>query len=209
MRQFYEWLLLDPEVPADEKGDFKINAHGSAALVERAIQDQSIVQMGTMVANPLYGGDPKKWFREFLKSKRFDPRAFTYSEEEQAKLDQQPPAKPPQVQAAELATQARIEVAKIGASTAEKRLSLDEQDVKTGATIALHELQMRRELAMMDYAARHQITLEQVKAQLAKTAMTLDTQKQLSAQRNGGGRQVATPAVEPAGRAANGRAFEQ
>jgi hypothetical protein len=209
VRQFYEWLLLDPEVPADEKGDFKINAHGSAALVERAIQDQSIVQMGTMVANPLYGGDPKKWFREFLKSKRFDPRAFTYSEEEQARLDQQPPPKPPQVQAAELATQARIEVAKIGAQTAEKRLTLDEQDVKTGATIALHELQMRRELAMMDYAARHQITLEQVKAQLARTAMTLDTQKQLSAQRNGGGRQVATPAAEPEGRAANGRAFEQ
>lgn len=190
VRQFYEWLLLDPDVPADEKGDFKINAHGSAALVERAIQDQSIVQMGTMVVNPVYGGDPKKWFTEFLKSKRFDPRAFTYSEEEQARLEQQPPPKPPQVQAAEINTQARIEVA------------------KTEATIALHELQMRRELAMMDYAARHQITLEQVKAQLAKTAMTLDTQKQLSARRNGGG-QVATPAVEPAGRAANGRAFEQ
>jgi hypothetical protein len=208
VRQFYEWLLLDPDVPSDEKGDFKINAHGSAALVERAIQDQSIVQMGTMVVNPVYGGDPKKWFTEFLKSKRFDPRAFTYSEEEQARLEQQPPPKPPQVQAAEINTQARIEVAKIGAATAEKRIGLDEQDVKTSATLALHELQMRRELAMMDYAARHQITLEQVKAQLAKTAMTLDTQKQLSAHRNGGG-QVATPAVEPAGRAANGRAFEQ
>jgi hypothetical protein len=41
-----------PEVPDDEKGEFTINAHGSVALVEQAIQDQTIAQMGPMVERP-------------------------------------------------------------------------------------------------------------------------------------------------------------
>ena len=44
-----------------EKGEYQIDAHGSAALVERAIQDQSIAQMAAMALNPAYGIDPKKW----------------------------------------------------------------------------------------------------------------------------------------------------
>ena len=49
VRQYYEWLLLDPDVPDEEKGEFTINAHGSIALVERAIQDQTLWQMGALV----------------------------------------------------------------------------------------------------------------------------------------------------------------
>ena len=78
VRQYYEWLLLDPDVPNDEKGEFQIDAHGSIALVERAIQDQSITQMGNMAANPIYGIDPKKWAALFLKSKRLDPGQVQY-----------------------------------------------------------------------------------------------------------------------------------
>ena len=53
VHQFYEWLLLDPSVPDDEKGDFQNNAKGSMAMVEKAIQEESMVQVGQMIAgNP-------------------------------------------------------------------------------------------------------------------------------------------------------------
>jgi hypothetical protein len=95
VRQFYEWLLLDPDVPDDEKGEFTINAHGSVALVEQAIQDQTIAQMGRWSKDPAYGIDPKKWIKLFLKSKRLDPESIQYTAEQQAKIDAQPPPDPP------------------------------------------------------------------------------------------------------------------
>ena len=72
----------------------------------------------------------------------------------------------------------------------------------------LHEIEVKRELAMLDYANRHQISLENVKAMLAKTAMTLAAQKQLAGVEQRAP-QVARPVVEPPGRAPNGQAFQQ
>ena len=112
----YEYLLLDPDVPNDEKGDWDINAHGSTAMVERAIQDQTLAQMGQMVVNPIFGLDPKKWMEEWLKSKRLDPRKMQYTEEEQAKMAQTPPPEDPTVTAA-----------KINAASREKIAGLDQQ----------------------------------------------------------------------------------
>jgi hypothetical protein len=237
-------LLLDPGVPDEEKGEFTINAHGSIALVERAIQDQTIGQMGQMAANPIYGIDPKKWTKMFLRSKRLDPEDVQYTEEQQAKIDAAPPPEAP-----------AVTVAKIGADTAMKQLAakqtveqqsqqseeriaaaantLEGQHVQNeagriqaeqhrtlaDATVKLHELQTRRELAMLDYANKHQISLDRVKADLAKTAMTLQTQRALNAEDNAADlqrnnrpdkpRRGEQPPGQVPGKAGNGRAFEQ
>ena len=235
VRQFYEWLLLDPDVPDDEKGEFTINAHGSVALVERAIQDQTIGQMAQMALNPAYGFDPKKWAKLFLKSKRIDPADVQYTEEQQAKIDATPPPDAPPVAAAKINadTQLKLGVMKQGteqqsvqseeriAQAAQAleghRVDADQNATLTDATVKLHELQTRRELAMLDYANKHQMNLDQVKAALAKTAMTLQTQKQLNAEDNARGgknrparpRIGAKPPAQVPGRAANGEAFEQ
>jgi len=243
VRQYYEWLLLDPDVPDTEKGEFTINAHGSIALVERAIQDQTIGQLGQAAANPIYGADPKKWFKEMLRSKRLDPENFTYTEEQQQKIDAAPPPEAP-----------AVTVAKIGADTAMKqlaakqtteqqsqaseeriaeaahtlegagvqndaaRIQAEQHRTLAEATVKLHEMQMRRELAMLDYANKHRMSLEQVKAKLAQTAMTLQTQRDLNAQdsaadarRNRPERpeRGAKPPGQTPGKAGNGRGFEQ
>ena len=89
----YEWLLLDPSVPDDEKGDFNIVANGSAAMVERAIQEQTMISLFQMAANPDFEIDPAKLAVEYLKAKRFDPRRIQLSDEDKAKRQQtqQPP----------------------------------------------------------------------------------------------------------------------
>ena len=69
------------------------------------------------------------------------------------------------------------------------------------------ELNIRRELAMLDYANKREITLEQIKADLADSAMKLKVQKELSMLE--GAKQVSVPPTEPAGRALPGHAFEQ
>lgn len=202
VRGYYEWLLLDPDVPDEEKGDFTIDAHGSTALVERAIQDQTIAQMGPLVIQPVYGLDPKKWMKVFLKSKRLDPTDLSYTEEEQAKIDAAPQPVAPPVQVAQInadtqlklgvmeqqgdaqsiASEEKIEAA---ANVLEGgRIQNEQHKTAVTATVQLHDMEQRRQLAILEYANRHQISLADAKVELAKTAMTLDTQKQLNAQDN-------------------------
>ena len=233
IRQYYEWLLLDPTISEDEKGDFHIDAHGSVALVERAIQDQTIMQMAQMAKDPAFGVDPKKWFKLMAKSKRLDPRELQYSDEDAAQLAQQPPPQAPAVQVATI--RAEMDKAKIAASQQDNKANRDltlqkikvdtdrdtvyvqsEQDrTRILAETRMREIEVKRELAMLNYANKHQISLENVKAMLARTAMTLTAQKQLAGARLAGDTgkrnspEVARPEAEPPGRAANGRAFEQ
>jgi len=94
VRDLYEYLLLDPNVPDEEKGDFKINAKGSIAMVERAIQESTYPQILQAGANPAFKVDPVATFAEWLKSKRIDPRNIQYSEEKQKEMDAQPPTPP-------------------------------------------------------------------------------------------------------------------
>jgi len=228
VRQLYEWLLLDPDVPEDEKGDFQIQAHGSAALVERAIQDQAMWQMGQMVlSNPgQFGVDPKKFFAELAKSKRLDPRLFQFTEEEQAKLNETPPPPPPQVQVAQVRAQAEakeneldrafeMQLAQLDHQTELTRAQMDRDrdtiyvQAETQRTQSEHQarlaqLSTKRELAILEYSNKRGMTLEQIKAKLASDAMKLRVQKELAGLRVP---QVAMPAVEPLGRAPNGEAF--
>lgn len=246
---FYEWLLLDPDVPDDEKGDFRINAHGSAALVERAIQDNMLQQMGGMVMNPAFKIDPAKWFEELLKSKRLDPRRVQYTDEEFKRLQEsQQPQPPVQVAVAQIkaqsdqaALQAKLQaeaqfkqaefalksrIAQVENSTAQTRIKVD-TDRDTALVTAQHEknmaeaqariaeLQLKKELAMMEYASKHQLSLNQIKSDLAKESMRLNVQRELSGAtlaldvHKHHTQQVATPAVEPLGRAEDGMAFAQ
>jgi hypothetical protein len=244
VRQFYEWLLLDPDVPSSEKGDFEIDAHGSIALVERAIQDQTIGQLGQAVANPAYGGDPKKWFKQMLRSKRLDPDDFTYTEEEQAKIDAQPPPGAPQVEAAKINadTQLKLGVMKQTADqqtvqseeriaqaaqalegghvqNEQQRIQAEQHRTLTEATVKLHELQMKHDLALLEYANRRGISVDSAKVELARTAMQLKTERDLNAQNQAGEqqkhrremqmRQQQRPPVQAPGRAAPGHAFDQ
>ncbi len=220
-RQYYEYLLLDPDVPDDEKGDWTIDAHGSSALVEQALQDQTVAQILPSTLNPAFGLNPKKAMEMYLRSKKLQPKDFQFTEEEQAKIDAQPPPAAPQIEVAKI--RAGIDEKKIAAMTADTQADNERADkeLATKSTVALHELQLRRELAMLEYANREKTTLDDIKAQLAQTAMKINAQKELSAARvsgKGGGKgppraqrspNILPPPTEPAGRAANGRAYEQ
>lgn len=212
IRGYYEWLLNDPDVPDEEKAEFEIDAHGSVALVERAIMDQTIAQMGPTVLNSAYGIDPKKWAQQFLKTKRLDPEDFNYTPEDQAKMDANP-VKPVQVQVAETRAASAEKIA-------QSAQQLDHDKAATEATVDLHELALKKELAMLEYANRERISLNDVKTQLAQTAMKLTAQERLNAQDNAHDMRkhltekpntttALKPPVQAPGRAGNGKAFSQ
>ena len=258
VNQSYEYLLLDPEIPEDEKGDWKIDAHGSVALVERAIQDQTITQMSAFVTQPAFGVNPKKWFAEFSKTKHLNPKNFQYSPEEQAKIDSMPAPAAPAIEVAKIkvadaqqARQLEQQQAQVDAQIAQAlekasndtklqiaamRKEVDELRVKkdtdrdsvyvqaeTARTTAefqarREELALRRELALLEYANKKELSLDQVKKDLAETTMKLQVQKELSGldaavqirkHDTPDVQEVIPPEAEPAGKAESGKAFTQ
>ena len=176
-QQYYEWLLLDPDVPDDEKGDWTIDARGSSALVERSLQDQFLAQIGPMVLNPAYGVDPKKWFEMLVRSKQLQPKDFQYTPEEQAKIDAAPKPAAPAVQVAQIKAQSDAQALQTETANSDKKLGVE-------STIALHTIQQTHEEALLEYALKHSISISQVKSELAQTAMKLQTEERLNAQDN-------------------------
>jgi hypothetical protein len=204
----------------------QVSVNGSLALIEKAIQDQMMAQMGAMVSNPAFGIDPKRWISEFLRSKRLNPALFQYTEEEQAKIDSQPPPEAPQVTAAKIRAEAQVATAQSRDGLIAEKTRVDtDRDRAYNELMAAREqasfetererLTLQRDLAdlkyrqaILDYANRKDIALDQAKAELAKTAMTLQTQKEMAGMNDGKAEQVAEPIVEPVGRAEDGRACD-
>ncbi len=139
-----------------------------------------------------------------------------------------PPPEAPQVTVAKIG--AEVERQKLVASQTseqqtvafEERLAaaadaLEGNKLNVESTVALHELETKRQMALLDYANRQRISLDAAKAQLAKTAMTLEAQARLNAadnaleMRKNGQRpsRGARPPVQLPGRASNGNSFEQ
>jgi len=145
VHQYYEYHLLDPNVPDDEKGDFKINAHGSIAMVERSIQDQALIQLTSIAMSPQTGVNPKNWFGMILKSKHINPDEVMFTPEEQAQMDKQPPPVPPAIEVQKMKMQMAQEQSKIDQARAQEEDVLDRELAQLEAEnlLAVEELRAR------------------------------------------------------------------
>lgn len=214
----HEWLLLDDKVPEDEKGDFEINAKGSSAMVERAIQEEVLAQMLPLSKDPAFGWNPKKLAARFLKAKRIDARDVEYTEEELQNMAKQPPPEDPAITAAKIraASAEKVAASRDQASVQKSELDLDRD---TAYQEALNErarimgegkdreLQLRKELEVFKENNSLKKELDKIKAELAQTSMKLQTQLRIAGS-DGIGAQVTTPPTEPAGRAPSGHAYQ-
>lgn len=217
IERYYEWLLIygdDDEI----KGDFQVNARGSTAMVELALQNQFIYQMGQMAMNPAFGVDPEKWFVEMLKSQRLDPDRFTMDEQKKAQLSQQQQP-PPQIAVAQINAESRQRVAEMQTQAAVEKMRLDtdrdavytetqrQRDI-SNAQAKLAELEIKRELAMLEYANREKVTLDSIKADLAKKAMEIQSVERLAGLQAKAD-QLPTPPIEPQGKAPPGESWQK
>ena len=66
----------------DIKGDYQIDVRASSALVERDAQQQFMLGLTQLVADPQYDISPKRLLNELLKGQRIDPKRVQYTEQE-------------------------------------------------------------------------------------------------------------------------------
>lgn len=196
IRRYYAWLLMYGE--DDEKVDLNITAVGSSSLVEREIQAIETQQLLQASANPIFGLDPKKTMSELLKIKRMNPDKFQYSEADLEAQKSAQPAPAPAVQAAQIRAESAEKIAQLEAQVehfkSQIKAATDKHSIDTKVSLDaemqnaikmrdqsnaqqnMAELQLKERLAMLDYATKRNISLDQLKVELAKLA----TQKQLS-----------------------------
>ena len=178
IRRYYEWILLYG--PEEAQGDFMIDAEGSSALVERNIQNQSIMQLGEFVMNPVFGVDPQKWFREMLKAQRLDPHRCMYEEGEG------PPPIPPEVQQQmqeleQVVQQLQEENQKLQlrAIGHEARAQAHLQGKQLDAEARLHTEQMRQHASAQNehLKGQYRLELEGLRAQLGAIDRELQSKR--------------------------------
>lgn len=188
--RYYEWLLLFGK-DDNEKGDFNIIARGSSALVERDIQNQVIAQMASIVANPIFGADPRRWFREWLKSQRIDPDSIQFTDEqweemqqkaaEQAKNNPPPEAMRAQatLQGIQLRTEADLQKSQANTELSKEELRIKQQEAQRQRD---HELQMailQRDTKILEISSQQRMSVEKVKAQLAGVALKAKNDREI------------------------------
>jgi len=215
VRRYYAWLMEYGD-DDDMKGDFQIVARGSTALVERDLQAQEMVQIIQLCLNPAYGMSPEKAMTEFLKSRRFDPDTFSYSEQEKQAMAQRQPPEDPRVTAAKIMVQGRQ------ADTQQKQQGEQQKLAQTqqfDASEADKDRQLQMAFAQIDaeneqrkQAGQKEMSTDEIKAQLFSVSAKLRQQKELSAATlaaNAATQYATTPPTEPAGRAPNGEGFQR
>ncbi|MEY2854647.1 MAG: hypothetical protein RL030_1779 [Pseudomonadota bacterium] len=227
--QFYERLLLDPDVPNDEKGDYQVDTSGALAVVEKALGDIFVIQLLTASVNPAYGLSPERCMEEAIRTKRMNPSLFMLTETEKEAKAKQPPPKAPAVEAAEVRAQASVEIAKSSDALTAQRIKTDtDRDTAyvqaetnrdaANAQARAGELQLKARIAELTYqtkvaefALATHLNENDAKVKLATTAMELRTQAALAGHPEDapGAPQVAPTPMEPVGRAPDGQAFQK
>jgi DNA-directed RNA polymerase alpha subunit len=79
---------------------------------------------------------------------------------------------------------------------------------QTNAQAKMVELELKRELAMLQYANANSMKLEEVKARLAETAMKLNATKELAGMKASADL-MPKPPIEPPGKAPAGQSFQK
>jgi hypothetical protein len=189
IRRYYDYNMMYNE-DEEVKGDFQIDARGSSALLTRDIQNQAFLNLLAAGMNPVYGMylDTQKLFEKALQAQHVDPAEVFKPPEEierikeqqaQAAQQQQPPD--PRIAAAQIRAQsdiARVQAQNQGdMAELQTRLQIKQADI----TARREEMQLTREIEILKMANSQNLTLEQIKAKLADTAIRERGKKELFA----------------------------
>jgi hypothetical protein len=208
IRRYYDYLM---EYDADEqlKGDYQVVALGSSSLVVRDLQNQALTQMLQLASNPVYAPliNSKNLFMKALRAQHLDPTDVMNTDAEIAaikKAQQEAAAQganDPRVAAAHMRSEADRERTQAQTEQAMADIALKRELAANADHIKLQTLQMTRDIEVLRVAQQERLTVQQVKAQLAETAIKERTKLTLHAA--DAQMQAATGAAERANEAEN------
>lgn len=183
VRRYYDYNMAYSK---DEsvKGDFQVDARGSSALIVRDIQNQAYMELLTAAASPVFAPmiNPKKLFEKILQARHIDPKDILL-DDEQIEQNRQAAAqqKDPRIEAAMINAEARMKQAEAVAQNRAVETEVMREAEVENRRIRLLQLQQQRDIEILKLAQAQNISINQVRAQLAQTALGERTKKELAA----------------------------
>jgi len=186
IRRYYDYNMMYNE-KEDIKGDFSVDARGSSALLIRDIQNQAFMNLLAAATNPVFGQmvDPKKLFEKALQAQHIDPAEIMLSDEEIAQKQEQAAQmqgqqpEDPRIMAAQIKAQTEGQRAQVMGQVTQIEAQTKLELARQNQAARIAELQLKREIEMIQLAQTKELTLEQIKAKLADTAIKERGKKEL------------------------------
>lgn len=208
--RYYHWnMQYNPK--AEIKGDFNVDVRGTSVLLQKDQQAQTLQQVMSAKADPDinrlvdWEKATKMLFKALgLKILKSEDDLKKYDKERQGKQAPQDP----KIVGDKIRAESAVEEAKIKERMQGKELQFKAQESEKDRQNALILKSMERDIKMMELAEKRGMSLDQIKGKLTSDAMKLKTQTVLAGP-DKKGPQVATPLVEPEGRAPEGMAFQR
>lgn len=183
IRRYYDYNMAYSD-KEEIKGDFQVDARGSTALIVRDIQNQAYTNLMAAAGSPMYAPyvDPQKLFEKVLRARHIDPRDIMFGPDRiEENLKNQQGQVDPRVQAAQINAEARLKQADAVAQGRATEVEVLREAEVENRRLRMLELQLKHDLAILEMANAKQLTIDQIKAQLANTAITARTKKELAA----------------------------
>lgn len=208
--RYYHWNMQYNDDDSI-KGDYNVATKGASVNLERDQRAQALFGVMNLMQDPEIAAMVEKteMVKQLFSSLRLDilkPDEQIEQEAEQRKNQQPPP--PPEIQLAQMKAEAEMQkiTEQIKADGEKFQAQAIEADKDRQFQVQMKELD--RQMKMMELSATSGMSLDKIKAELSKEAAKINLQRELS-DKKGYGPQVASPPVEPAGRAPEGMAYQR
>lgn len=185
LKRYYDWAMQDPDVPAEAKGDMQTVPRTSTALVQRDAAAQLLPQLLPFIKDPEFQIDPRKFIEELLRANKFSPEAISKTDEQlQSEKDaaaQNPPPQDPRVEAANI--KAKQDQARLDAELKdrEQQRQFEAQQAAEDRAVQQYMHEIELQIQALESANDKDVSLDQVKAMLTKTALELKTKREMFA----------------------------
>ena len=210
LRRYYDWNMQYNE-RADIKGDFSVVARGASELLERDKQARALISSFKLRGTPEVDAeiDWGKATRKIFEALRLDVLKTPEEKKRdaEAKEGQEAP-QDPRIATATIRAQSEMQKAQLNQQSDMSELQLKAQIAEADRQHELTMKQMEYQMRMMEFSQQTGLTLQQIKADLAKEASKQNLQRELTDKKIAAP-QVAKPSVEPPQRAPAGRAFQE
>ena len=209
--RYYYWNMQYNE-NSDIKGDYSVDARGTSVLLAR---DQQAVALTNLMA---LRGDPKvdkevdwgKAVRELFTSLRLN----VLKSEEDKKKDEQDaknaPQQPgdPRIQSAEIRVQGEMQKAQLVQQSDMAEINAKIADAQADRQHEMTLKQIDLQIKQMEFAQQSGLSLQQIKADLAKEASKQNLMRELTDKKMNTA-ELTKPPIEPPQKAAPGRSFQE
>jgi hypothetical protein len=209
--RYYYWNMQYNE-NSDIKGDYSVDARGTSVLL---VRDQQAVAITNLMA---LRGDPRvdkevdwgKAVRELFTSLKLN---VLKSEEDKKKEEADRANQPqqpgdPRIQSAQIRVQGEMQKAELVQASDIAEINAKIADAQADRQHEMALKQMDLQIKQMEFAQQSGLSLQQIKADLAKEASKQNLMRELTDKKMATP-QLTNPPIEPAQKAAPGRAFQE